>query len=182
MCQGGCSTALPSPPSPGGKPQGLCSGSVVSRFQHIAKGSVLSRCSLNVWGVTYLVSRQWRNMALLCCSEAMRNKAFLLCADTGTVSSRPRRAMLSRPSWVQMIGMEFLAESLVEEGLSSLYTYYTPSLGSRCELRWLYLISEELRRSGFPGRASGKEPACQCRRHKTHGFNPWVGKIPRRKE
>ena len=25
---------------------------------------------------------------------------------------------------------------------------------------------------------SGKEPACQCRRHKRHQFNPWVGKIP----
>ena len=24
---------------------------------------------------------------------------------------------------------------------------------------------------------SGKEPACQCRRHKTLGFDPWVGKI-----
>ena len=33
----------------------------------------------------------------------------------------------------------------------------------------------------FPGRASGKEPACQCRRHKRHQFNPWVGKIPWRK-
>ena len=26
--------------------------------------------------------------------------------------------------------------------------------------------------------ASGKEPACQRRRHKRHGFNPWVRKIP----
>ena len=24
----------------------------------------------------------------------------------------------------------------------------------------------------------GKEPTCQCRRHKRHGFNHWVGKIP----
>jgi len=31
---------------------------------------------------------------------------------------------------------------------------------------------------GFPGRASGKEPTCQCRRHKRHRFDPWVGKIP----
>jgi len=31
---------------------------------------------------------------------------------------------------------------------------------------------------GFPGGASGKEPACSGRRHETHGFNPWVGKIP----
>ena len=26
--------------------------------------------------------------------------------------------------------------------------------------------------------ASGKEPACPCRRHKRHRFNPWVRKIP----
>ena len=26
-----------------------------------------------------------------------------------------------------------------------------------------------------------KKPACQCRRCKKHGFNPWVGKIPRRR-
>ena len=32
--------------------------------------------------------------------------------------------------------------------------------------------------SGFPGGSSGKEPICQCRRHKKLGFNPWVGKIP----
>ena len=28
----------------------------------------------------------------------------------------------------------------------------------------------------FPGGASGKEPVCQCRRHKKQGFDPWVGK------
>ena len=30
---------------------------------------------------------------------------------------------------------------------------------------------------GFPGGTSGKEPDCQCRRHKRRGFDPWVGKI-----
>ena len=30
---------------------------------------------------------------------------------------------------------------------------------------------------GFPGGANDKEPACQCRRHKRHGLDPWVGKI-----
>ena len=34
---------------------------------------------------------------------------------------------------------------------------------------------------GFPGITSGKEPAYQCRRHKRHGFDPWVGKIPWRR-
>ena len=33
----------------------------------------------------------------------------------------------------------------------------------------------------FPGGASGKEPACQCRRHKRHGFDPWIRKIPWRR-
>ena len=30
---------------------------------------------------------------------------------------------------------------------------------------------------GFPGCFSGKESACQCRRFKRCGFDPWVGKI-----
>ena len=30
---------------------------------------------------------------------------------------------------------------------------------------------------GFPGGASGNEPACQCRGHKRWRFGPWVRKI-----
>ena len=30
---------------------------------------------------------------------------------------------------------------------------------------------------GFPGGTTCKEIACQCRRHKRRGFNPWVRKI-----
>ena len=32
--------------------------------------------------------------------------------------------------------------------------------------------------TGFPRWWSGRESACQCRRHKRQGFNPWVRKIP----
>ena len=32
-----------------------------------------------------------------------------------------------------------------------------------------------------PGGASGKEPACQCKRDKRWGFDPRVGKIPWRR-
>ena len=35
--------------------------------------------------------------------------------------------------------------------------------------------------SGFPGRASGKEPTCQFGRLKKCRFNPWAGKSPRRR-
>ena len=34
---------------------------------------------------------------------------------------------------------------------------------------------------GLLGGASGKEPACQCRKLKRHRFNPWVRKIPWRR-
>jgi len=33
----------------------------------------------------------------------------------------------------------------------------------------------------FPGGTGGKEHACQCRRQNSHRFDPWVGKIPRRR-
>ena len=48
--------------------------------------------------------------------------------------------------------------------------------GLRCQL---HVGSKEV--WGLPGGASGKELAFQCRRHKRHGFNPWVGKIPWRR-
>ena len=32
------------------------------------------------------------------------------------------------------------------------------------------------------GGISGKESTCQCRRHKRLGFDPWVGKIPCRRQ
>ena len=34
---------------------------------------------------------------------------------------------------------------------------------------------------GFPAGTSGKELAWQCRRHKRHGFYPWIRKIPWRR-
>ena len=39
-----------------------------------------------------------------------------------------------------------------------------------------------LLRLGFPGGANGNEPICQCRRCKRCNFDPWVGKIPWRRE
>ena len=42
-------------------------------------------------------------------------------------------------------------------------------------------MTEQLTFRGFPGSTSSKEPACQCRRHKRHGFDPRVRKIPWRR-
>ena len=41
----------------------------------------------------------------------------------------------------------------------------------------LALVYKEMWDMGFPGGTSGKEPTCQRRRCKRHGFDPWVGKI-----
>ena len=42
--------------------------------------------------------------------------------------------------------------------------------------------SPELPADSFSGSASGKEPACQCRRHNRCRLDPWVGKISWRRE
>ena len=45
----------------------------------------------------------------------------------------------------------------------------------RCEEQFAKRTKTE---AGFPGGASGKEPARQHRRHKKCRFDPWVRKIP----
>ena len=52
-------------------------------------------------------------------------------------------------------------------------------------LGWVLIkrISTNIRREpGLPRWYSGKESACQCRRHKRHGFNSWVRNIPWRRK
>ena len=47
--------------------------------------------------------------------------------------------------------------------------------GNKAEETYLFKLG--CVRMGFPGDAGGKEHACQCRRHKRDGFDPWVEKI-----
>ena len=42
---------------------------------------------------------------------------------------------------------------------------------------WMNTIVLRIQQNIICGGTSGKEPVYQCRRHKSHGFNPWVGKI-----
>ena len=42
----------------------------------------------------------------------------------------------------------------------------------------MYIYVHTHTHTGFPGGASGKDPTCQCRRHKRRGFNHWVRKLP----
>ena len=50
------------------------------------------------------------------------------------------------------------------------------------KLKGLFTNRVPAERLGFPGGASGKEPACQSRRLRRCGFNPWVRKIPWRRK
>ena len=49
----------------------------------------------------------------------------------------------------------------------------SPKVGGICPLQWMG--------KGFPGGTAGKDPACQCRRHKRYKFQPCVGKLPWRR-
>ena len=44
-------------------------------------------------------------------------------------------------------------------------------------LNLAFNLDEIIQYVSFPGGASGKEPACQCRRCKRCRFDPWAGKI-----
>ena len=48
-----------------------------------------------------------------------------------------------------------------------------------CGIRtsWRNRIPESNADLGFPVGTSGKVPACQCKRYKSHEFDPWIGKM-----
>ena len=65
-----------------------------------------------------------------------------------------------------------------------IYLHILPKLaGKLLEIdfsKWLVSISVYRPRTvpeGLPRWLSGKDSACQCRRSRRHGFDPWVGKI-----
>ena len=50
---------------------------------------------------------------------------------------------------------------------------------ARASVLYQFPLSPSMHNSkGLPGGASGKEPACHCRRNKRRRFDPWVRKIP----
>ena len=57
----------------------------------------------------------------------------------------------------------------------------TPSEWSQALMLCVSIWHDVHNRQGFPDGASGKEAACQCCRCKRRGFDPWIGKIHRRR-
>ena len=65
----------------------------------------------------------------------------------------------------------------VHRALTSPSTLHAPKITDVKEMR----TRMDCCPTGFPGGASGKELACQCRRPERHGFNPWFRRSPWRR-
>ena len=124
---------------------------------------------------------------LMCITDSFENTLFL-----GKIEGR-RRRWQQRMRWLDGItdsmnmSLSKLRELVMDReawhtavhGVAKNQTW----LSNWIELNWrfmqvlypeylLFLILD------FPGGASSKETACQCRRHKRYWFDPWVRKIP----
>ena len=93
-------------------------------------------------------------------------------------STSPAVSPHSEPAWTLLWVAS--ASALNKLLLCSLWSsVYVCVLPSRSSTRFFWISWTRV--WGFPGGASGKEPTCQCRRHKRHRFGPWVKKIPWRR-
>ena len=116
-------------------------------------------------------------------SHAQPNK-MVLKEGASLVAQLVKNLPAMQETWVSSLGWE---DSL-EKGMathSSILAWRIPMnrgawwatlhgvAKSRTQLEQLSIYTWD-----FPGGASGKEPACQSRRCKRHGFDPWVKKIP----
>jgi len=77
----------------------------------------------------------------------------------------------------QLSNTDDLVSSL-HQLLKSLQTFVSGSSVSLAYLTLVQFLLWLLRTIGLPRWHSGKESACQWKRHKRCGFDPWVGKIP----
>ena len=97
----------------------------------------------------------------------------------GWMASATQRTWIwarSRRSW--RTGKPGVLQSVGSQSRTGMSDWTTTAA---CALRWEWWRKSFSKTAASPG-ASGKEPACQCSRHKIRGFNPWVGKIPWRRE
>ena len=83
--------------------------------------------------------------------------------------------------WLFHYVYDFLSQSSVDRHLGS---FHVLAIVSSAAINIGVHISFQIRVFFFSrhsGGSNGKEPACQCRRHKRHLFDPWVRKIPWRR-
>ena len=122
------------------------------------------------------------NGGSVCSSSAIRQLAY-----PAWVTSWSLRGPLSCRAVIATVGRRGL--SRVTEGSNPLLNsrvYVHPSKGLM-SYSWaadklsVLILGWVPWSQGFLGGTSGKEPACQCRRLKRHGFDSRVGKVPWRR-
>ena len=69
-----------------------------------------------------------------------------------------------------MVCTNHIAKVSLSKAAACLWNLHASGIGVYCSLT-----------GGIPGGARGKESACQCRTSKKCGFDPWVRKIPWRR-
>ena len=113
--------------------------------------------------------------SLWCWTEAVsatrRHLQFLVTWASHTVSSKPARGPDSRANL--SASPRVLCDVMHPRGLVLALGQVSGQVKGR---------GSHTGRPGIPRWYSGKEPSCQCRRRKRHGFHPWVRTISRSKK
>ena len=92
----------------------------------------------------------------------------------GSLESSDNRSLLLLQNFrYDILGLRLQTQMCIHNGICA--RYWHPNVTASCQ-------SICYGHQGSPSGSAGKEPACQCRRCKRHGLNPWVRKIPWRKK
>ena len=111
---------------------------------------------------------------VLCCAKSLHSPTTF-CEPMD--HSPPRSsAHENSPGKNTAVGYHFLLQGNIYRYIHNISIFIIISLSIYTHI--YYIIHLKL---GFPGGASGKEYACQCRRCKRHGFHCWARKIPWRR-
>ena len=127
-----------------------------------------------------------------CCLDRFRQSWYPACPRSHPSSTfylfysqgKLRLFSLSKPQFLHMWEVQYTMHK-INKLPGYIGQQIWPLFSSNYKWSIIFKICESLSCTlGFPGGAGGKEPLCQCRRrkrHKRHGFNPWVWTIPWRR-
>ena len=130
---------------------------------------------LTHWKGNSLTKEKWSLEESLDCLHSSCRPIFInLCPCKGMLCNHS----VFHLTVIYLIQMRFNIQELVKREQCS-----TPPMWNTQALHYTQniFLTNLYWKLGFPGGTNGKEPACQCRRHKRCGFDHWAGKIPWRK-
>ena len=127
-----------------------------------------------IWGFLGGRRRHWRPTPVLLPGKSHRRRSLVACSFCGRSESDTTERLHFHFHALEK-EMATRSSALAWRLLGKEEPGRLPSMGShRVGYDWRDLAAAAVAAGG----ASGKEPACQCRRHKRREFDPWVRKIP----